>query len=267
MAEAASKAFRQLLDADLKFGFVKNEKGEQVELSQSPRSCSCCISPQRNVRKTAFHQYYEQFAGHENTLAATLAGSIQQGRLLRQGPRLRQCARSRRCFPTTCRVGLRQPDRRRPQAPAGGASLLRRAPAEDEAQATFITTTPTCRSSATWRSSTPGTRRSKLVIDVARSRWGASTAACWKKGCTAAGATAIRTRASRAARSASGTYDGDPYILMNYKPDVLDHVFTLAHEAGHSMHTLATRPSISRISTTTTRSSSPKWPARSTSSC
>ena len=33
-----------------------------------------------------------------------------------------------------------------------------------------------------------------------------------------------------------GSYDGDPYILMNYKPDVLDDVFTLAHEAGHSMH-------------------------------
>jgi oligoendopeptidase F len=25
--------------------------------------------------------------------------------------------------------------------------------------------------------------------------------------------------------------------MMNYQPDVLDHVFTLAHEAGHSMHT------------------------------
>jgi oligoendopeptidase F len=35
----------------------------------------------------------------------------------------------------------------------------------------------------------------------------------------------------------SGGYDGQPYILMNYQPDVLDHVFTLAHEAGHSMHT------------------------------
>ena len=34
----------------------------------------------------------------------------------------------------------------------------------------------------------------------------------------------------------SGCYDSDPYILMNYQPDVLDHVFTLAHEAGHSMH-------------------------------
>jgi oligoendopeptidase F len=33
-----------------------------------------------------------------------------------------------------------------------------------------------------------------------------------------------------------GTYDAEPYIMMNYQPDVLDHVFTLAHEAGHSMH-------------------------------
>jgi oligoendopeptidase F len=34
----------------------------------------------------------------------------------------------------------------------------------------------------------------------------------------------------------SGIYDGDPYIMMNYQSEVLDHVFTLAHEAGHSMH-------------------------------
>jgi oligoendopeptidase F len=33
-----------------------------------------------------------------------------------------------------------------------------------------------------------------------------------------------------------GTFDGDPYILMNYKPEVLEDTFTLAHEAGHSMH-------------------------------
>jgi len=33
-----------------------------------------------------------------------------------------------------------------------------------------------------------------------------------------------------------GTFDGDPYIMMNYKPEVLDDIFTLTHEAGHSMH-------------------------------
>ena len=32
---------------------------------------------------------------------------------------------------------------------------------------------------------------------------------------------------------------------MNYQPDVLDHVFTLAHEAGHSMHSCIP-PGISR---------------------
>src|SRR4029078_11400779 len=34
----------------------------------------------------------------------------------------------------------------------------------------------------------------------------------------------------------SGSFDSWPYILMNYQPHALDHVFTLAHEAGHSMH-------------------------------
>jgi oligoendopeptidase F len=40
----------------------------------------------------------------------------------------------------------------------------------------------------------------------------------------------------RSGAFSSGSFDGWPYILMNYQPDVLDHVFTLAHEAGHSMH-------------------------------
>ena len=35
----------------------------------------------------------------------------------------------------------------------------------------------------------------------------------------------------------SGGFDTPPYIMMNYQPEVLDHMFTLAHEAGHSMHT------------------------------
>ena len=31
-------------------------------------------------------------------------------------------------------------------------------------------------------------------------------------------------------------YKGKPYILMNYKENSFDDIFTLAHEAGHSMH-------------------------------
>lgn len=45
-------------------------------------------------------------------------------------------------------------------------------------------------------------------------------------------------RGKRSGAYSSGSYDTPPYILMNYKHDNLHDVFTLAHEAGHSMHSL-----------------------------
>jgi oligoendopeptidase F len=43
------------------------------------------------------------------------------------------------------------------------------------------------------------------------------------------------TEGKRAGAYSSGTYDSQPYILMNYQEDVSS-MFTLAHELGHSMH-------------------------------
>lgn len=40
----------------------------------------------------------------------------------------------------------------------------------------------------------------------------------------------------RSGAFSSGGFDGYPYILMNYKEDVIRDVFTLIHEGGHSMH-------------------------------
>lgn len=54
---------------------MTDANGEAIELTNSTFS-QLLISPDRGVRRTAFHQYYEQFHAHENTLAATLAGSI-----------------------------------------------------------------------------------------------------------------------------------------------------------------------------------------------
>ncbi len=55
MAQAAGRAFRQLHDADLKFGLVTNEKGEKVELSNATFA-QFLVSPKRSVRRTAFQQ-------------------------------------------------------------------------------------------------------------------------------------------------------------------------------------------------------------------
>ena len=70
---------------------IANERGELIELGNSSYSL-LLHSPSRSVRKKAFHQYYKQFVAHENTLAATLSGSIAARRVLRpvrqRSPRL-----------------------------------------------------------------------------------------------------------------------------------------------------------------------------------
>ncbi|MEM0926723.1 MAG: M3 family metallopeptidase, partial [Planctomycetota bacterium] len=77
MASAAGNAFRQLNDADLRFGEIEDHSGRKLELSHATFG-QLLISPQRKVRRAAFDQYYAQFAAHENTLAATLCGSVQR---------------------------------------------------------------------------------------------------------------------------------------------------------------------------------------------
>ncbi|BDU63072.1 oligoendopeptidase F [Candidatus Borrelia fainii] len=43
-------------------------------------------------------------------------------------------------------------------------------------------------------------------------------------------------KGKRAGAFSAGSYNGKPYILMNYKDESIRDMFTLAHEAGHSMH-------------------------------
>ena len=45
-------------------------------------------------------------------------------------------------------------------------------------------------------------------------------------------------RGKRSGAYSSGCYDSPPYILMNYQNDNINSLYTLIHEAGHSMHTL-----------------------------
>ena len=44
-------------------------------------------------------------------------------------------------------------------------------------------------------------------------------------------------KGKRSGAFSAGGYTGNPYILTNFEEDVMDSVFTLIHEGGHSMHT------------------------------
>src|SRR3954454_22364148 len=77
MSEASNQIFRQLNDADLKWGMIRDERGEKVELGHSSFS-KFLHSPSRKVRKEAFHAYYVQYDAHKNTIAAALDGSVKR---------------------------------------------------------------------------------------------------------------------------------------------------------------------------------------------
>jgi oligoendopeptidase F len=233
MAEAAGKAFRQLNDADLKFGTVKDEKGQWVELTHATFS-AMLHSPKRGVRKAAFHKLYQEYSDHQHTLAATLNGSIQRDIYY---------ARARN-FPSVLESAL-FPDRM-PVAVYDNliATVHKHLPAlyryydvrrrtmklrEIHHYDTYVPILSELETRHTWDQAVDlvtkaleplGSDYGRVLDAGLRGRW------CDR----------YENKGKQSGAFSAGSYDGDPYILMNYQPNVLDHVFTLAHEAGHSMH-------------------------------
>src|ERR1043166_1127586 len=69
------ETFSQLTDVDMKFGVLVDDKGEEKPLTQSSFS-SFLVKRDHNLRKRAFHQFYDEFQDHQFTLAAALAYSV-----------------------------------------------------------------------------------------------------------------------------------------------------------------------------------------------
>ena len=49
------------------------------------------------------------------------------------------------------------------------------------------------------------------------------------------------SKGKRSGAYSSGCYDSNPFILMNYREDNINSMYSLAHEAGHSMHSFLSR--------------------------
>jgi oligoendopeptidase F len=234
MAGAAGKAFRQLLDADLKWGLVKNEKGDQVELSNSTFS-KLLVSPERKVRKNAFHQYYTQFKSHENTLAATLSGSIQKDVYYAKVRGFKTSLESA-LFPDNVPQSvydnlITAVHENLPAVHRYYDVRRRKMKLKDiHHYDTYVPILSDLEVKRNWNQAV------KLVMDALQPL-GAEYCTALEAGLTTARwCDRYPNQGKSSGAFSSGSYDSPPYILMNYNPDVFNDVFTLAHEAGHSMH-------------------------------
>jgi oligoendopeptidase F len=234
MAGAADRIFRQLTDADLKFGMCKNEKGELVELSHSSFS-SFLRSPSRVVRRRAFEQYYEQFQRHENSLAAAFSSSVQKDcyyAKARNYPSAREASLFHDNVPVAVYDNLVAAVRSKLPAVYEYFALRRRKMRLRDIHHydTYVPILSELDTRHTWDQAV------KVVLESLEPL-GSEYCRVLGEGLSGRWCDRYPNQGKRSGAFSSGTYEGWPYILMNYQPDVLDHVFTLAHEAGHSMHT------------------------------
>tara|TARA_R110002049_G_scaffold4601_5_gene32117 strand:- start:169592 stop:171391 length:1800 start_codon:yes stop_codon:yes gene_type:complete len=233
MAAAAGNAFRQLNDADLRFGELEDHNGETRELSHATFS-QFLISPDRNVRRKAFDQYYEQFSNHENTMAATLTGSIHRD-VYYAKVRNFDSSLEAALFPDNVPVDVYDNliTAVRESLPNVHHYLDVRRRKMDLTTIhhydTYVPILSNIEKHHTWDQATEVLLKSLEPL-------GSEYLGVLEEGLRGRWADRYPNRGKQSGAFSCGTFDGDPYILMNFKPEVLNDVFTLTHEAGHSMH-------------------------------
>ena len=234
VAGTASRVFDQLTDADMKFGTIKDETGEEVEITQSSFG-RLLQSPKRAVRKEAFHRYYASMQAHENSLAATFNGSVLQDVYY---------ARARN-YPSALEAALF--DDKVPSAvydslieaihsafPTMYKYLgLRKRALRVKSLHIYDNYVPIIRSKPV---DIPYDDAVKTIVEAVQPL-GDEYVRVMQKGLTSGRwVDRYENRNKESGAFSYGCYGCQPYILMNYQPQVLNSVFTLAHEAGHSMH-------------------------------
>jgi len=230
-----SETFSQLTNVDMKFGKLKDAEGNERELTQSSFS-SFLQQRDPQIRKAAFHQFYTEFKDHEFTLAASLASSVRADVFharARNYPSAREAALFSDDVPVTIYDNLISTVRGNLDALFRYFELRRRVLKLDEIHHydTYVPMVENIQTNVPWDGAVQQVMdslhplgaeyTSTLAHGLQDGRW------CDR----------YENKGKRSGAFSYGTFTSPPYIMMNYKADVFSDVYTLAHEAGHSMHT------------------------------
>lgn len=229
------ETFSQLTDVDMDFGTVADERGAARPLSQGSYA-AFLVNRDPRVRRDAFHRFYAEFDGHKYTLAASLAHSVKAD-VFRARARNYPSALAAALFADDVPVAVYDQLIAAVRANLGPLfryyELRRRrlGLAELHQYDTYVPLV------AEVDRHTPFTAAIELVLDALQPlgedyRRVLRDGLVHRRWCDR-----YESRGKRSGAFSSGSYGSPPYILMNYREEVFDHVYTLAHEAGHSLHT------------------------------
>jgi oligoendopeptidase F len=233
VANAPSQVFGQLDNVDLNFGSLEDGSGKEIELSHGNFN-TFLISPHRKIRRKAFFQYYQAYDDHRHTLAATLTHSLKTDVFYARVRHFENC----RALPLF---------------------------ADDVSETVYDNLIDTVKANLSplykyldFRKQALGIKAPRfydtyvpIVYDVDfQMPYDTAVAVCaaavkplgedysriLKAGLLGGWVDRYENRGKRSGAYSSGCYDSPPYILLNYDEKNINSLYTLIHEAGHSMH-------------------------------
>ncbi|MBV8814564.1 MAG: oligoendopeptidase F [Verrucomicrobia bacterium] len=227
------ETFSQLTNVDMSFGIITDGKGREVPLSQTTY-ISLLHNQDREVRRRAFEQFYKEFSDHRYTLASSLASSIRGDVFyarIRNYPSALEASLFGDDVPVAVYDNLIEAVRVNVSALHDYYDLRKQLLGLDEIHQfdTFVPLFPEIAKTIPFDEAID-------LVTAALEPLGDEYVGTLRNGLKSRWADRYETKGKRSGAFSSSSYGNPPYILMNYRSDVLSDVFTLAHEAGHSMH-------------------------------
>src|SRR5690625_2760368 len=233
----AAQTFGVLNNADLVFPTIKNEKGDEVDLTHG-RFMGLLESSDRRVRKDAFKAMYDTYGQFKNTFASTLSGNVKKDNFyanIRNYESARQSALDNNKIPEAVYDNLVSTVNEKLPLLHRYTALRKKVLELDElhmydlytplVQDVDMKVTYEEAQEQVLESLKPlGTDYTEIIKEAFNNRW----------------IDVLENVGKRSGAYSSGTYATNPYILMNWQDNV-NNMFTLTHELGHSVHSYYTK--------------------------
>lgn len=233
MADSPSDIFSKFNNADVKFGKVHDEHGDEKELTSAGFSVFM-ESRNRNVRKEAFYALYRQYKSYINTLAASYYGNVKQAVFFanaRNYESTLQMYLSGSFIPESVYTNLIDTVNNNLDKMHDYVSLRKKTLGVDELH--FYDIYAPLTSDYTVKVSYENAK--ETVLDALKIL-GDDYVSQVKKGYESGWVDVYENDGKRSGAFSWGAYGTHPYIFLNYT-ETLNDIFTLIHETGHAMHT------------------------------
>ena len=233
MADSPSDIFSKFNNADVKFGKVHDEHGDEKELTSAGFSVFM-ESRDRNVRKEAFYALYRQYKSYINTLAASYYGNVKQAVFFanaRNYESTLQMYLSGSFIPESVYTNLIDTVNNNLDKMHDYVSLRKKTLGVDELH--FYDIYAPLTSDYTVKVSYENAK--ETVLDALKIL-GDDYVSQVKKGYESGWVDVYENDGKRSGAFSWGAYGTHPYIFLNYT-ETLNDIFTFIHETGHAMHT------------------------------